>query len=93
MIKSKKNNPMNCVTVQEWQTFQPVIDDFLKTNLDLCNHQTHSSSHPEGDLGGKGSSVVDDGVTIVTVPTVEFYTPTSGQQDLRSEVSEVKWGE
>ncbi len=37
---------------------------------------------PEGDLGGEGVSVVDDGLAVVAVPAVKLHAAAAGQQDL-----------
>ena len=37
---------------------------------------------PEGDLGGEGVAVVDDGLAVVAVPAVELHATAAGEKDL-----------
>ena len=41
---------------------------------------------PEADLGCEGVAVVDDGVAIVTIPTIQLNTSTARQQYLSVEL-------
>ena len=45
----------------------------------LCDGLHHV---PERDLGGERVPVVDDGLPVIPVPTIELDAPASSQQDL-----------